>query len=193
MPTEPRSRDERLFRDFLTPRGFNPDVLAVAYHLYRATQEAIARAEAEVFRPAGISWVGYVTLMGLWVRGLSEVRDLARMQVASKPAVVKSLDGMQQRGLVRRRRSKTDRRLVHVELTPAGKVLVRQLHREVHRREQRLTRSLTIAEKRALARLLRKLDTSRTDSPWRCGLPSSTRSRWRAPGRSTASVTPIAT
>ena len=163
MPTEPRSSDERLFRDFLTPRGFDADVLAVAYHLYRTTQEAIARAEAEVFRPAGVSWVGYVTLMGLWVRGLSEVRDLARMQVASKPAVVKSLDGMQQRGLVRRRRSKTDRRLVHVELTPAGKVLVRQLHREVHRREQRLTGSLTAAEKRVLARLLRKLDTSRTD------------------------------
>jgi DNA-binding MarR family transcriptional regulator len=163
MPTETSVTDERAFRDFLTPRGFDPDVLAVAYHLYRTTQEAITRAEAEVFRPAGISWVGYVTLMGLWVRGPSEVRDLARMQVASKPAVVKSLDVMQQKGLVRRRRSRTDRRLVHVELTPAGKMLVRQVQREVHRREQRLTAALSVAEKRTLARLLRKLDTTRTN------------------------------
>src|SRR4030095_6288206 len=101
--------DEMQFRPFLAPRGFDTDVMAVAFHLYRATQQAIARAEAEVLRPEGLSWVGYVTLMGLWVRGPSEVRELAHMQVASKPAVVKSLDVMERLRLVRRRRSKTDR------------------------------------------------------------------------------------
>jgi len=154
---------ERLFRAFLAPRGFDDDVMAVAFHLYRATQEAIARAEAEVLRPIGLSWVSYVTLMGLWVAGPSEVRVLARMQVASKPAVVKSLDGLERRGYVRRRRSTADRRLVDVDLTVAGRALVRRLQREVHRREHRLTGRLTGAEKRTLARLLRKLDTSRTN------------------------------
>jgi DNA-binding MarR family transcriptional regulator len=152
--------NERLFREFLTPRGFDADVMAVAFHLYRATQEAITRAEAEVLRPLGIGWVGYVTLMALWVRGASEVRELARMQVASKPAVVKSLDVMQDLGLVRRRRSRTDRRLVHVALTPAGGRLIRQVQRDVHRREHRMTGRLSVTEKRTLARLLRKLETS---------------------------------
>jgi DNA-binding MarR family transcriptional regulator len=154
--------DEKLFRAFLAPRGFDAEVMAVAFHLYRATQQAITRAEAEVLRPHGLSWVGYVTLMGLWVRGPSEVRELAQMQVASKPAVVKSLDVMERLRLVRRRRSQTDRRLVHVELTPAGAALVRRLQREVHRREHRLTGGLTATEKRTLAGLLRKLDTSGT-------------------------------
>lgn len=163
MQREPVPDDERVFRAFLSTRGFDDDVMAVAFHLYRATQEAIARAEAEVLRPLGLSWVGYVTLMGLWVLGPSEVRVLARMQVASKPAVVKSLDVMERLRLVRRRRSHADRRLVRVELTPAGRVLVRRVQRDVHRREHRLTAALTTAEKRTLARLLRKLDTSRTD------------------------------
>ncbi len=163
MPRQAIPDDERRFRRFLATRGFDADVMAVAFHLYRATQEAIARAEAEVLRPLGLSWVGYVTLMGLWVAGPSEVRALARMQVASKPAVVKSLDVMERLGLVRRRRSRTDRRLVHVTLTAAGRALVRRVQREIHRREHRLTRRLTIAEKRTLARLLRKLDTSLTN------------------------------
>ena len=160
MPPEIVPDDERAFRAFLSPRGFDDDVMAVAFHLYRSTQEAIARAEAEVLRPIGLSWVAYVTLMGLWVLGSAEVRDLARMQVASKPAVVKSLDGLERRRLVRRQRSKTDRRLVDVELTPAGRTLVRKIQRAVHQREHRLTDRLTTAEKRTLARLLRKLDTS---------------------------------
>jgi DNA-binding MarR family transcriptional regulator len=150
--------DEQLFRAFLTPRGFDADVMAVAFHLYRATQEAITRVEAEVLRPLGLSWVGYVTLMGLWVAGPSEVRALARMQVASKPAVVKSLDVLERLGLVRRRRSRADRRLVGVRLTAPGRALIRRVQRDVHRREHRLTRRLTVGEKRALARLLRKLD-----------------------------------
>ena len=160
MPREIVPDDERAFRAFLSPRGFDDDVMAVAFHLYRSTQEAIARAEAEVLRPIGLSWVAYVTLMGLWVLGSAEVRDLARMQVASKPAVVKSLDGLERRRLVRRQRSKMDRRLVDVELTPAGRTLVRKIQRAVHQREHRLTDRLTTAEKRTLARLLRKLDTS---------------------------------
>jgi DNA-binding MarR family transcriptional regulator len=163
VPRERVPDDERAFRAFLSARGFDDDVMAVAFHLYRATQEAIARAEAEVLRPLGLSWVGYVTLMGLWVLGPSEVRVLARMQVASKPAVVKSLDVMERLRLVRRRRSDADRRLVRVELTPAGRTLVRRVQRDVHRREHRLTARLTAVEKRSLARLLRKLDTSRTD------------------------------
>ena len=163
MPREQVPDDERAFRAFLSTRGFDDDVMAVAFHLYRATQEAIARAEAEVLRPLGLSWVSYVTLMALWVAGPSEVRTLARMQVASKPAVVKSLDGLERRRFVRRRRSTADRRLVDVALTTTGRTLVRRLQRAIHRREHRLTGRLSVAEKRTLARLLRKLDTSLTN------------------------------
>ena len=104
-----------------------------------------------------------MTLMGLWVSGPSEVRALARMQVASKPAVVKSLDVMERLRLVRRRRSRTDRRLVHVSLTAAGRTLIRRVQREIHRREHRLIGRLDAGEKRMLARLLRKLDTGLTE------------------------------
>jgi DNA-binding MarR family transcriptional regulator len=154
--------DERVVRAFLAPRRHDPDVVSVAFHLYRVTQEAIARAEAEVLRPRGLTWVSYVTLMALWVRGASEVRALARGQVVSKPAVVKSLHALERADYVRRVRSKTDRRLVTVELRPQGRAVIRRIQPEVHRREHVLTGRLTIAEKRALARLLRKLDPTST-------------------------------
>jgi DNA-binding MarR family transcriptional regulator len=159
VPSHRVPSDEIALRRFLQPLGFDSNVMAVAFHLYRTTQEAITRAEAEVLRPLGLSWVGYVTLMGLWVRGPSDVRDLARMQVASKPAVVKSLDGMERRGFVRRRRRSADRRLVQVELTRRGRTLVRRVQDAVHAREHRMTAALSASEKRTLARLLRKLDT----------------------------------
>jgi DNA-binding MarR family transcriptional regulator len=150
--------DEQAVRAFLTARGHDADVMSVAFHLYRATQEAIARAEAEVLRPLGLTWVSYVTLMALWIRGASEVRALARGQVVSKPAVVKSLHALERAGLVRRVRSDTDRRMVTVELRPAGRTMIRRVQPEIHRREHVLTGRLTRAEKRALAGLLRKLD-----------------------------------
>ena len=75
MPRAAASDDEQVFRTFLTARGFDDRVMAVAFHLYRTTQEAIARAEAEVLRPLRLSWVGYVTLMGLWVRATARPRS----------------------------------------------------------------------------------------------------------------------
>jgi len=151
--------EERTVRGFLTGKGQDPDVFSVAFHLYRTTQEAIARAEVEVLRPAGITWVSYVTLMVLWIRGACEVRELARGQVVSKPAVVKSLHALERAGYVRRVRSKTDRRMVSVELRPRGGTLIRRLQPRVHRLEHVLTGGLTLAEKRTLAALLRKLDS----------------------------------
>jgi len=154
--------EERTIRGFLTGKGHDPDVFSVAFHLYRTTQEAIARAEVEVLRPAGVTWVSYVTVMTLWIQGACEVRQLARGQVVSKPAVVKSLHALQRAGYVRRVRSKTDRRLVSVELKPRGQELIRRLQPRIHRREHVLTGHLTLVEKRTLARLLRKLDSRST-------------------------------
>lgn len=157
--------EERAVRGFLTGKGHDPNVFSVAYHLYRTTQEAIARAEVEVLRPAGITWVSYVTLMALWIQGASEVRELARGQVVSKPAVVKSLHALERAGYVRRVRSKTDRRLVTVELKPRGRTLIGRLQPRIHRREHVLTGRLTLAEKRTLAGLLRKLDSRSSVRP----------------------------
>jgi DNA-binding MarR family transcriptional regulator len=154
---------EEAVRAFLVPRGFDAEVTAIAYQLYRASQEAIARAEAEVLRPRGLSWTGYTILMAVWMLGPTEVRELARLQPTSKAGVVKALDALEARGLVRRTRSDVDRRLVSVALTRAGRARIPRLQHAVHAREHRLTGALTGAEKRALVRLLRKLDTRPTD------------------------------
>jgi len=158
-PTDPL---EDAVRAFLVPRGFDGEVLAIAYQLYRASQEAIARAETEVLRPEGLSWTGYIILMTLWMLGPTEVRELARLQPTSKAGVVKALDVLEARGLVRRTRSEVDRRLVSAALTRPGRARIPRLQHAVHAREHRLTGALSAAEKRTLARLLRKLDTRAT-------------------------------
>jgi DNA-binding MarR family transcriptional regulator len=75
----------------------------------------------------------------------------------SRPAIVSAVDTLAKSELVRRIRSNEDRRLVSVQLTPAGTRLVGRAHQRWHREERRTAAVLTRVEQRTLARLLRKL------------------------------------
>jgi DNA-binding MarR family transcriptional regulator len=57
----------------------------------------------------------------------SRCADLARMMEHDAGATTRLIDQMVKRGLIRRRRSTTDRRVVHLEITPAGKAVTKTL------------------------------------------------------------------
>ncbi len=66
-------------------------------------------------------------LRALWEEdGLSQ-RELSNRAGSTAPAAVEQLRNMQRRGFVTRERSATDKRKVHVFLTPAGRHLKRLL------------------------------------------------------------------
>jgi DNA-binding MarR family transcriptional regulator len=148
---------ERDLRNFLKPRGVDLDAQAVMFQLYRASTDAVAVTEEAALRSLGLSHAGFVLLMTLWISGPREIRELARAQRVSKPAIVSCVHALERARLVRRVRSRTDKRLVTVELTTGGRSLVEKGQTALHRCERDLTRDLSAAEKRKLAELLRRV------------------------------------
>ncbi|MBS0313820.1 MAG: MarR family transcriptional regulator [Burkholderiales bacterium] len=70
--------------------------------------------------PHGLTSAQWGPLMHLRRAGGATVVELARWQNLDAGAMTRLLDRLERKGLCRRRRSESDRRVVNVELTPAG-------------------------------------------------------------------------
>jgi DNA-binding MarR family transcriptional regulator len=157
---------EQQLQDHVRAHGDDSDAHAVNFNLLRTSTDLLSEMEAEALRPLGLTHAGFLILMTLWITGPRETRELARVVQVSRPAIVSAVDTLAKSHLVRRIRSETDRRLVSVQLTPAGTRLVGRAHQRWHREERRTAAVLTRMEQRTLAALLRKLRTAirRADS-----------------------------
>ncbi|GAC1444082.1 MAG: MarR family transcriptional regulator [Mycobacteriales bacterium] len=91
----------------------------LCFALYAATN-AITRAYRPLLRELGITYPQYLTLMALWQHGDGAVSELARHLDLPAHALTPLLRRLEQAGLVQRRRSPLDSRVVLVELTPDG-------------------------------------------------------------------------
>lgn len=92
----------------------------------------------------------------LWEEDGLTQRDLARRVGMMEPTAVIALRGMEERGWIRRLRSETDRRKVHLFLTPAGQALREALVPEAHAVNALATGGLSGDEARMLRALLRR-------------------------------------
>ena len=125
--------------------------------LLRAEATVRKRVAAELSRegvtPAGFSVLVVLTTAG----GSAELKTLRRRLGWSKANATEVTATLQERGLVRRRRDGSDRRLVVVDLTYGGRELVERLFPEHSDRVTRAFGALDETEKRSLAELCRKL------------------------------------
>jgi DNA-binding MarR family transcriptional regulator len=85
--------------------------------------------------------------------------DLADSLMLTSGGTTKRLDRLERSGLIERHHDEEDRRALLIELTPAGRKLVDAVVTEHVANENRLLGGLGDAERRQLARLLRKLQT----------------------------------
>jgi len=144
-------------RTFLARTGTDLDSQAAVFYLDHAAMDVIATMESLVLRPNDLSHAGFVVLMTLWITGPRETRELAAVLRVTRGAIVGSVNTLERRGLVRRIRSKIDRRLVSVELTEAGLDLVTRVQKDWHALEVEVTSGLTVEEQRTLASLCQKM------------------------------------
>jgi MarR family transcriptional regulator, organic hydroperoxide resistance regulator len=101
---------------------------AAVSSLYRAANAVRLHLTNSVLREHGLSWTGFVVLWVVWIWDGLETRraaDSAAISKATLTGVVKTLEA---RGLIARRVSDTDRRLVNLELTPSGVALMKDLY-----------------------------------------------------------------
>ena len=84
--------------------------------------------------------------------------ELARALRIEEPTLTRNLDGVEQEGLVVRRRDPNDRRAVSVELTEAGRAKHAEMLRAVQAFNRRLLSGLNESEIEELRALLAKLE-----------------------------------
>lgn len=132
----------------------------------REASVAILRAAAEVtgqldelLGQYGLSEPQFNTLRilrGAGRKGLP-TQQIAERLISRQPDITRLVDRMIEAGFVRRRRCEEDRRVVYVELTPAGRRLLTRLDGPVDALHRRQFKHMAREEVRALAGLLGKL------------------------------------
>src|ERR1700755_2153024 len=99
---------------------------SIGYLIKRLNNLIVPRAEA-MFADADFTFSQWVVLMAIR-DGIAETcAEIARHMDHDTGATTRLVDQLEERGYLRRRRSTSDRRVVHLEITPAGKVLAKAL------------------------------------------------------------------
>lgn len=111
--------------------------------LYRAANAVRARLTNQVLRPHDLTWTGFLVLWTLWIWNSMETRDVADSVGISKGTLTGVAKTLMARGLVERIPSTVDRRLVNLQLSPAGLALMDEIYPEFNSTESQLVGDLT--------------------------------------------------
>ena len=91
----------------------------LCFSLYSATN-AITRYYRLFLKELGITYTQYLVLIALWEGECKKAADIAGMLKLDLPTITPILKKLEQMGLVTRKRSITDERVVNIELTKQG-------------------------------------------------------------------------
>jgi MarR family transcriptional regulator, organic hydroperoxide resistance regulator len=132
---------------------------SIGYQI-RATHRALQRYLQLKIEPHGIISGSWYYLRALWHKDGLTQRELADEVGIREPTAFKAIKYMESQGLVRRLRSKADRRKIHVWLTPRGKALKDDLIPLARHVVATAARDLTTNEVRTLLQSLGKIHKS---------------------------------
>lgn len=159
-PGRPRARRAK------SPNGSPPPASAqlslgelddlLGFHL-RLAQAALYRDFAASLAKVDLTQRQFATLELVRANpGASQV-DLANILSLDRPAMMAVVDRLEQRGLVLRERSASDRRRQEIRLTEAGQVLLENAARRVRRHDARFLSRFSRADAKALVGWLRRI------------------------------------
>ena len=141
-----------------------PSLLALRSYLAgrvtKGLRAEVERALAE--RELGTSDYGVLVALGDF--GVLSQQQLADRLDADKSHVVRLVDQLEGRGLLTRTADPTDRRRHRIELTSAGRKLLRQLAPVLARADEASLSALSNAERRTLTSLLQRVLYSQDQS-----------------------------
>lgn len=138
--------------------------VTVIFNLMRVANRIGQDFERYVHRKDGSSRAAFRVLFSLWVIGPSSQGNLARLSNVTDASVSGVLSRLEEDGLVQRTRQGDDRRLVSVELTPAGLEQVTSSYALHYERERAWAQALSPAELEQLSQFLRRLLLHRPDA-----------------------------
>ncbi|MBD3402686.1 MarR family transcriptional regulator [candidate division GN15 bacterium] len=130
---------------------------AVFANLFR-TFDRLNSELSQVLKEFGISEPQFNALRIL--RGAGEplsCHEIGERMITRVPDITRLLDRLEQRGLIERRRSESDRRVIFVSISADGRALLKRLDRPVAKYQRERLAHLSERERTQLVRLLGKL------------------------------------
>lgn len=124
--------------------------------LMRASESVTARIHRHV-TDAGLTVTQFGVLESLYSLGPLSQREIAGKILKSSGNITLVIDNLEKRGLVKRERSKEDRRSYAVDLTAAGRKMIGTIFPRHAAKVVEEMKALTGAEQEELSRLCRKV------------------------------------
>lgn len=145
-----------------------PSACEVFLHLLRTGDEAFRVTDAH-FQAQGVSQGRFTVLMLLYDKTCGETATFTPALLAEQAGVTRAtmtglIDTLERAGMVTRSPDPADRRMLSVELTPAGTAFLEKMLPEHFRRISLLMSALSEAERRTLVRLLGKIAAQASES-----------------------------
>ncbi|CAN5759384.1 tyrZ transcriptional regulator YwaE [soil metagenome] len=130
---------------------------AVIANVFRIASAARSVFERRVLGADRLSFTAFTVLWVLWIWGEQEFRQVASESSITKGTLTGVLSTLEGRGLVRRRRLDSDRRMVMVAATGDAEALMQRVFPAVNEQESEMVSRLDSSERDELARLLREV------------------------------------
>ena len=115
----PEAHPVRITPDFYAPGQYRPDQ-SVGYLMRRVLSSILTEVDARLAEH-DLTYAQWLPLYKLTLRQCDTVASLSRDLGNDPGAITRALDRLEAKGLVRRERSATDRRVVQVSLTEPGR------------------------------------------------------------------------
>ncbi|WEK42148.1 MAG: MarR family transcriptional regulator [Candidatus Sphingomonas colombiensis] len=136
------------------PISFYAETTNSIGYLTRMAFRSFTRSLERRTQPYGVTAGQWRFLRALWAQDGVTQRELSRRVGINEPTVVTAINGMEKKGFVRREQSTTDRRRLHVFLTPKARELEEQLLPHVAEVNELATRNMTEEQVKMLRELL---------------------------------------
>lgn len=140
---------------FYRPGTYRPEDSAT--YLMRRILTAVAQEVEHELEPYGLTSAQWVPMFKLYTGMASTAAELARETQIDAGAMTRMLDRLEDKGLLRRVRSEQDRRVVHLELTPAGRETAQEIPRVLCEVQNAHLRGFSREELDTLKGLLRRV------------------------------------
>ncbi|HEV7959311.1 MAG TPA: MarR family transcriptional regulator [Acidimicrobiales bacterium] len=149
------SQAERDIRARLDEHDLDFTAMSAVSNIYRAGSAIRNHMERELLAEYDLSWVAFTVLWVLWIWGEQETGLVAAEAGITKGTLTGVMKTLQARRLIRRIPHRDDRRRVSIGLSKPGERLIERLFPEFNRHETLAVSSLSDADQLELARLLR--------------------------------------
>lgn len=119
------STDSNATALFYNATDYRPEESAM--YLMRQILTLVAQEVELLLQPAGLTNAQWIPLFKLYSGHASTAAELARACNLDGGAMTRTLDRLEAKGLCQRVRSDQDRRIVHIELTEAGRLAAQNI------------------------------------------------------------------